>query len=222
MRPGMLDDKDAAAETADALRDAQGAIRADYVAQVAQAIEAADAATLRLLVGDLHEADLGDLIEALDSELRPRLIALLGSAFDFTALTEVDDAIREEILEGLTADTVAAGVRELDSDDAVYLLEGLPQEDQAEILQQLPPPERVALERSLYYPEDSAGRRMQTEFIAVPPFWTVGQTIDHMRETPDLPVQFFEIYVVDPAHRLLGTVRLDRILRTKRPIAVSG
>jgi len=221
MRPGMLDDKDAAAETADALRDAQGAIRADYVAQVAQAIEAADAATLRLLVGDLHEADLGDLIEALDSELRPRLIALLGSAFDFTALTEVDDAIREEILEGLTADTVAAGVRELDSDDAVYLLEGLPQEDQAEILQQLPPPERVALERSLYYPEDSAGRRMQTEFIAVPPFWTVGQTIDYMRETPDLPERFFELYVIDPAHRLLGTVALDRLLRTKRPIAVS-
>src|SRR5215211_3662678 len=218
----MLEEKDAAAtEAPDALRDAQGAIRADYVADVAGAIEAADAATLRVLVGDLHEADVGDLIEALDPELRPRLIGLMGSAFDFTALTEVDDAIREEILEGLTADTVAAGVRELDSDDAVYLLEGLPQEDQAEILQQLPPPERVALERSLYYPEDSAGRRMQTEFISVPPFWTVGQTIDYMRETPDLPERFFELYVIDPAHRLLGTVALDRLLRTKRPIAVS-
>jgi len=218
----MLDEKDAAAETPDALRDAQGAIRADYVAQVAQAIEAADAATLRLLVGDLHEADLGDLIEALDSELRPRLIALLGSAFDFTALTEVDDAIREEILEGLTADTVAAGVRELDSDDAVYLLEGLPQEDQAEILQQLPPPERVALERSLYYPEDSAGRRMQTEFIAVPPFWTVGQTIDYMREAEDLPDTFYEIFVVDPGYHLLGSVPLDALLRTKRPVEIGA
>ncbi len=203
------------------LRDDDGAIRADYVERVAAAIEAQDAAALRALVGDLHEADAGDLIEALDPELRPRLVALMGADFDFTVLTEVDEAVREEILEGLPAVTVAAGVRELDSDDAVYLLEHLPQEDQEKILNELPSPERVALERSLYYAEDSAGRRMQTDIIAVPPFWTVGQTIDHMRETPDLPDRFFEIYVVDPAHRLLGTVALDRLLRTKRPVPIS-
>jgi magnesium transporter len=203
------------------LRDDDGAIRADYVERVAAAIEAQDAAALRALVGDLHEADAGDLIEALDPELRPRLVALMGADFDFTVLTEVDEAVREEILEGLPAVTVAAGVRELDSDDAVYLLEHLPQEDQEKILNELPSPERVALERSLYYAEDSAGRRMQTDVIAVPPFWTVGQTIDHMRETPDLPDRFFEIYVVDPAHRLLGTVALDRLLRTKRPVPIS-
>jgi magnesium transporter len=145
----------------------------------------------------------------------------MGADFDFTALTEVDDTIREEILEELPAGTVAAGVRELESDDAVYLLEDLPREDQAEILGQLPAPERLALERSLYYPEDSAGRRMQTEFIAVPPYWTVGQTIDYMRDTPDLPERFFEIYAVDPAHRLVGAVSLDRVLRTKRPIVIS-
>jgi magnesium transporter len=203
------------------LRDEDGAIRADYVERVAAAIEAQDAAALRALVGDLHEADAGDLIEALDPELRPRLVALMGADFDFTVLTEVDEAVREEILEGLPAVTVAAGVRELDSDDAVYLLEHLPQEDQEKILNELPSPERVALERSLYYAEDSAGRRMQTDVIAVPPFWTVGQTIDHMRETPDLPDRFFEIYVVDPAHRLLGTVALDRLLRTKRPVPIS-
>ena len=89
----------------------------------------------------------------------------------------------------------------------------MPKEDQAEILEQLPATERVALARSLDYPEDSAGRRMQTEFIAVPPFWTVGQTIDYMRETADLPDRFYEIYVVDAAHRLLGAVALDRLLR---------
>lgn len=203
------------------LRDPEGAIRSEFVEQIVSAIERNDAAQLRILAGDMHEADLGDLIEALPGELRPTLIALMGSAFDFTALTQVDDTIREEILEELPADTVAAGVRQLDSDDAVYLLEDLPREEQAEILEQLPPPERIALERSLYYPEDSAGRRMQTEFIAVPPFWTVGQTIDYMRETPDLPDRFFQVYVIDPAYRLLGTVALDRILRTKRPVPIS-
>ena len=172
-------------------------MREDYVEQVAQAIAAGDSAALRELVGDLHEADVGDLIEALDPDLRPRLIKLMGHDFDFSALTEVDDTVREEILEELPAETVAEGVRELDSDDAVAILEDLPKDEQTEILDQLPASERVALTRSLLYPENSAGRRMQTEFIAVPPIWTVGQTIDHLRETPDLPDRFWELYVVD-------------------------
>ena len=99
---------------------------------------------------------------------------LTGADFDFSALNEVDDSVREEILEELEPETVAEGVRELESDDAVELLEGLDEEDQEEILEKLPPSERDALERSLHYPENSAGRRMQTEFIAVPPDWNVG------------------------------------------------
>src|SRR5215831_4243460 len=218
----MLEEKDVtAAASADALRDGDGAVRADFVERIAQAIATENSATLRELIGELHQADVGDLIEALDPELRPRLIKLMGHDFDFTALTEVDDTVREEILEELPAETVAEGVREMDSDDAVYILEDLPREEQAEILEQLPAPERIALERSLYYPEGSAGRRMQTDFIAVPPFWTVGQAIDYMRETADLPERFYELYVVDPAHRFLGAVALDRLLRTKRPIAIA-
>jgi magnesium transporter len=146
----------------------------------------------------------------------------MGSRFDFTALTEVDDTIREEILEELSPNAVAAGMRNLDSDNAVYLLEGLPKQNQAEILGHLPAPERIALERSLYYPEDSAGRRMQTEFIAAPQFWTVGQAIDYMRETPDLPERFYELYVIDPAYRLIGSVPLDRLLRAKRPVPIAN
>jgi magnesium transporter len=203
------------------LRDDDGALRADFVERVGEAIETANATALRELVGDLHQADVGDLLEALDPELRPRLIALMGRDFDFTALTEVDDTVREEILEELPAETVAEGVREMDSDDAVYILEDLAKEDQAEILEQLPPLERTALERSLYYPEGSAGRRMQTDFIAVPPFWTVGQTIDYMRESPDLPDRFYEIFAVDPAYRFQGSVALDRLLRTKRPVPIA-
>ena len=217
----MLDDKDMTATLpAVAPRDEDGALRADYVERVVKALDAGDAAALRELVGELHEADAGAVIEALDPELRPRLIALMGADFDFTALTQVDDTVRDEILEELPPETVAEGVRELDSDDAVTILEDLPKEDQAEILDQLPPVERVALKRSLDYPEDSAGRRMQDEFIAVGPDWTVGQTIDYMRETPDLPDRFWEIYVVGADRRLTGVVALDRLLRTKRPVPV--
>jgi len=218
----MLEEKAATSEPALAgLRGEDGAVRADYVERVAQAIAAADSTVLRELVSDLHESDLGDLIEVLDPELRPRLVALMGHDFDFTALTQVDDTVREEILEELPAEAVAEGVREIDSDDAVAILEDLPKDEQREILEQLPPHERVALARSLLYPENSAGRRMQTEFIAVAPAWTVGQAIDYMRETPDLPDRFWELYVVDAEHKLKGTVALDRVLRTKRPVPMA-
>ncbi len=216
----MLEEKDVAPSSV-ALRDEDGAVRADFVARIVQAITAGDSATLRELVGELHQADVGDLIEALDPELRSRLVRLMGHDFDFSALTEVDDTVREEILEELPAEAVAEGVRELDSDDAVAILADLPKDEQTEILEQLPPPERVALARSLLYPENSAGRRMQTEFMAVPPVWTVGRTIDYLRETPDLPDRFWEIYVVDSAGRLQGTVALDRLLRTKRPVPIA-
>jgi magnesium transporter len=217
----MLDQKDMAASATDDLRDEEGALRSAFVDQVAQAIDDGDQATLQTLVGDLHEADVGDLLEALEHEARPRLVELLGKAFDFTALTEVDDAVREDILEELPPATVAEGVRELDSDDAVAILQDLDEESVEQILEQLPPPERIALARSLEYPEYSAGRRMQTDFIAVPPFWTVGHAIDYMRETPDLPERFYELYVVDPGYRLQGAVTLDRLLRTKRPVPIA-
>jgi magnesium transporter len=217
----MLEEKDAAAPApAVAMRDEGGALRAEFVEHVAQAIGEDDSTALRGLVGDLHAADLGDVIEALEPELRPRLVMLLGRDFDFLALTEVDATIREAILKELGAAAVADGVRELESDDAVAILADLPQDEQTEILEQLPARERVTLARILLYPENSAGRRMQTEFIAVPPTWTVGQTIDHLRETPDEPDRFWELYCVDAADRLQGTVALDRLLRTKRPVPI--
>ena len=203
------------------LRRKDGAIRSQFVKQVTRAIEAADVEALRRLVGDLHESDLGAVLEALDPDLRPRLVELLGIDFDFSALTEVDDAVREEILEEMPPRQVAEGVRELESDDAVAILEDLPKEEQTEILEQLPQPERVALARSLDYPEDSAGRRMQTEFIAVPLAWNVGQAIDYMRETVELPEHFYELYVADEGHHFLGAVPLDRLLRSKRPVPIA-
>jgi len=212
----MLDEQ----TSAPLLRGEDGAIRGEFVDLVTQAIEATDAAALRELVGDLHEADVGALLEALEPDDRPRLIELLGLHFDFAALTEVDDAVRDDILEELPPRTVAEGVRDLESDDAVTILAGLEQDERAEILDQLPPPERVALTRSLEYPEDSAGRRMQTDFIVAPSTWTVGRAIDYMRETVELPERFYELYVVDVAGRFRGAVPLDKLLRSKRPVPV--
>ena len=203
------------------MRDEEGQLRHEFVEEVAGAIHAADRPFLCELVAELHEADLGDLIAALGAEDRVNLVEITGSDFDFSALNEVDDTVREEILEELEPETVAEGVRELESDDAIELLEGLDEEDKEEILEKLPPSERAELERSLLYPENSAGRRMQTEFIAVPPDWTVGQTIDHMRDTPDLPDRFYEIYVVDADKRWQGAVSLDVLLRSRRPVQLT-
>ena len=216
----MLEEKTTAAVSPAALRDEDGALREEFVDRAAQAIAAGDAAALRALLCDLHASDVGDLIQTLDAELRPRLVTLMGHGFDFSALTEVDSTVRVDILEGLPAAMVADGVRELDTDDAVAILADLPREKQTGILEQLPSTERVALARSLLYPENSAGRRMQTEFMAVPPAWTVGRTIDYLRETADLPDRFWELYAVDSAGRLQGTVALDRLLRTKRPVPI--
>jgi len=203
------------------MRAEDGEIRREFVDEIARRIDAADANFLREIVAELHEADLGDLIAALPPDERVRLVELTGTDFDFSALNEVDDTVREEILEELEPDTVAEGVRELESDDAVELLEALDEEDQEEILEKLPPQERDALARSLDYPENSAGRRMQTEFIAVPPGWTVGQAIDYMRDTPDLPDRFYEIYAVDGARRWQGAIPLDVLLRSHRPVPLA-
>jgi magnesium transporter len=203
------------------MRDEEGRLRHEFVEEIATAIHAADQPLLCEVVAELHEADLGDLIAALEPDDRVTLVELTRANFDFSALNEVDDAVREEILEELEPETVAEGVRELESDDAVELLAGLDDEDKEEILEKLPPPERVALERVLLYPENSAGRRMQTEFIAVPPDWTVGQTIDYMRDTPDLPDRFYEIYVIDAAQHWQGAVPLDVLLRSRRPVPLA-
>ena len=197
-----------------------GSVRADFLAMVGAAIADRDIIFLRQHVAKLHESELGDLLEAIQPEQRGALVRLLGDDFDLTALTEVDEAIRLEIVEQMPNAQIAAAIGELDSDDAVYILEDLDKDDREEILAQLPFTERVRLRRALDYPEQSAGRRMQTEFVAVPPFWTVGQTIDYMREDDELPESFTQIFVIDPTFKLLGIVDLDRILRTKRQVRI--
>lgn len=204
----------------DDIYDEDGSVRTDYLMHVGAAIADNDVIWVRQHVARLHESELGDLLEAIQPEQRRRLVTLLGDDFDLAALTEVDEAIRLDIVEHLPNDQIAAALGEMDSDDAVYILEDMDEEDQEEILAKLPFTERVRLRRSLDYPESTAGRRMQTEFVAVPPFWTVGQTIDYMRDDEDLPESFSQIFVIDPTFRLLGAIDLDRILRTKRSVKI--
>jgi magnesium transporter len=202
---------------AEIFRDDAGEPRREFVDAVQGAIDADDSARVRELASSLHEADLGDLIELLSHEARPRLVELMGSDFDFTALMEVGETTREDILEELPVETVVEGVRDLDSDDAVAILETLEPAERAEILEALPASDRVVLRRSLDYPENSAGRLMQTELVAMPPFWTAGQVLDFFRETSSdvLPHSFFEVFVVDPGYHLLGTVFLDALVRAR-------
>ncbi len=217
-----LEEEEATADGAAALPlyDEEGYVTAEFHERVTEILEAGDADALKALIEPLHVSELGDLLEALGAGERAELVRLAGDDFDLAALTEVDEAVRLEIVDALPNARIAEAVKELDSDDAVYILEDLEEADQDEILSALPFEERLRLRRSLDYPEESAGRRMQTEFIAVPPFWSVGQTIDYMREDKDLPDRFHEIFVVSPQFELIGSVALDKILRTGRKTRV--
>jgi magnesium transporter len=193
----------------------------DLVRDVALALHDGDNERAARLVEDLRARDLADVIELLSPEHRIGLIQALGSAFDYEVLSEIDEAVRDQLSEALPNELLAKAVTELDTDDAAYLIENLDDEDREEVLAQIPKGERAALERQLEYPEESAGRLMQSDFVAVAPYWTIEQVIDHARESDDLPDSFSEIFVVDPAFRVLGSVDLSRLLRTKRDVPVS-
>ena len=204
----------------DALRDADDHLNPHWVERLRAKLAEDDTAAVAELTEPLHAADMGDLLEALDAEERVRLVTILGDKFDFSALTEVDDTVRSEIIDELPTADVARGVAELDSDDAVHILEDIDIPEREEILAQMPAFERLSLKRSLDFPEDSAGRLMQTDFIAIPPYWSVGQTIDYLRSEKDLPDEFFQIYVVDAAYNLQGIIPLDKFLRSKRDVRI--
>jgi magnesium transporter len=201
-------------------RDAEGNLSESWLDALRAHLAAGEATDVADIVAPLHASDVGDVLEALGADERIELVKLLGDRFDFSVLTEVDDAIRNDILEDLTNEDIARGVSALNTDDAVYILEDIDVPSREEILAQMPAFERLSLRRALDFPEDSAGRRMQVDFIAIPPFWTVGQTIDYMREEQDLPDEFYQIYVVDPGYNLLGTIALDKFLRAKRDVRI--
>lgn len=188
---------------------------------VTDALERDDLPAAIDLVLGLKAPDLADVIEQIAPKARVALIQGMGPAFNFEVLSELDETVRDQLSEALPNELLARAVTELETDDAAYLLENLEESDKQEILAQIPTGDREALERNLEYPEETAGRIMQADFVAVAPFWTIGNVIDHMRESDDLPDDFNEIFVVDPTYRVLGSVDLSRLLRTKRDVVIN-
>ena len=202
------------------LHDNNGHLSSIWLAQLLSELSENNKDEVLNLMADVHAADVGDVLEAMQPEERLALVSMLGDKFDYSALAEVDENIRAELFDTLPNADIARGVSDIDSDDAVYILEDLDEPEREDILAKIPATERMSLKRSLDFPQDSAGRRMQSEFIAIAPYFSVGQTIDQMRIDPDLPEEFYQIYVVDPSYNLLGIVPLDKLLRAKRKIKI--
>lgn len=210
--------KDVEVAGADVSEPASYDLSAEAVDELTSALNGGQDVFVRRQVGEMHAADLADLIEQLSQKNRKRLIAALEGDLDPATLSELDETVRDEVMNLLGPEQIAAAISELDADDAVYLLENLDEEEREQVLQEIPEHERAEVVAGLGFPEDSAGRLMQQDYIAVPAYWTVGQTIDFMRDTESLPDNFYQVLVIDPKMKPVGTMSLDRILRTQRPV----
>ena len=193
---------------------------AEMVRGVVAARDAGDDEALRRILSPMGPAEVADLVEMLHGAQRAAIAERLADLFDPPVLAELDETVRTEVAERLGADLVARAIVALDSDDARALIATLGEGQRRRVLQAVPLELRRLLEEGLAFPEDSAGRLMQREFVAVPSFWTVGEVIDFLRESEGLPDDFYDLFVVDPRHRLIGTVALSRVLRARRPVRV--
>lgn len=186
------------------------------LAQLAEAVEAGDNARLDALLEPLHAADIADIIEQLAPAARRAFLSLYSGEIDGEILTEIDESIREDVIDQLPVDVLADAVREMDSDDVVDLVEDLDAPEREKILSALDVSDRAAVEQSLNWPEYSAGRLMQSEVVVAPEHWTVGQAIDHLRGEDWLPDQFYHVILIDPRYHPTGYVTLGRLLSAAR------
>lgn len=217
----MNDTRDPDAFSADPeieVSETVGGISPAFIAQFVGAVGDGDKPALWRTVKDLHPADTADLLEHLPPEAFRKAIHLLGKDLPAEAVAELSDTARLNALNELTDAAVTAMIGHLDSDDASFLLNDLEEDRRARILNKVSATDRAAIESALAFDEESAGRLMQRAFVAAPVFWSVGQAIDHMRTVPedDLPEIFFEIFLVDPAFRLQGTVPVSGLVRHPR------
>ncbi|WP_236025235.1 magnesium transporter [Arenibaculum pallidiluteum] len=193
----------------------------ELVEQVREWLDEQDLARVEALVEEMHAADLADLMEQLGVEHRRALVGVMRPRIDPEVFAYLEPSIREEVVEQLEPRELAAAVAELESDDAVDLIGDLDDEARRAVLENLPAEARAQVEEGLTYPEYSAGRLMQRDLVAVPQFWTVGKVLDYLRAAgDDLPEDFFDIFIVDPLHRLIGSVPLSRVMRSKRSVKV--
>ncbi len=192
------------------------------VAQIMQAVDLDDQELLWREMEPLHPADIADLLEQINAFDRKRLIALYGHEFDGDILSELDESIREEVIDLLTPEVLAEAVRDLESDDVVDLVEDLEDQQQAAILGILEDSDRIAVQQSLTYPEYSAGRLMQREVVMAPEHWNVGEAIDYLRDQEDLPDQFYHIILVDPKLHPVGNVTLGKLMASRREVMLQS
>ncbi len=211
MSEQLLDNRPEEAEDEEAFGVAES-----LVDEVLEAIEAEDASAVDALLDPLHPADIAHLIEQIDAGSRRDLMAVWKGGMDGEILSELDEGLREEIIDNLEPSELAEVVRDLESNDVVDLVEYLDEEQQDAVLDMLEATDRLAVEQALAYPEESAGRHMQSEVVRVPEHWTVGDAIDFLRSDIDLPDQFYHVMMVDPKFRPVGYVTLGRILSSKR------
>jgi magnesium transporter len=200
--------------------DEDDRLKPEFVRSVLDAVEAGDTEGARALVEPLHPADIADLFELTSHEERADLAHALSDLVDADVFAEMNDWVREDLIDALEPHEVADIAAELDTDDAVAIIEDMDADDQREVLRAMEPDDRAAIEEALSYPEESAGRLMQRELIAVPEHWSVGDAIDYLRGHDELTTDFWEIFVVDPQHKPIGTCALSWILRTPREIAI--
>jgi magnesium transporter len=193
-----------------------------FVEKVVDAADDGDGARLTALLEDLHPADVADLMGFLTEQHRGVVVIWLPADLLAETLPELDDSIREEVLERVPHLILAEALQELDSDDAAAVVEDLEDDQREKVLAAMPDEDRAAIESSLGYAEDTAGRLMQREVMAAPQFWNVGDTIDHIRKQgEDLPELFFDIYIVDPANKPIGGVAVSGLLRAPRTVALT-
>ncbi|MCP5037479.1 MAG: magnesium transporter [Rhodobacteraceae bacterium] len=188
---------------------------------VLKAVRAGDTDALAQAFEPLHAADIADLLEQVDTPTRRALVALSGREFDGEILTELDEGLREEVVGVMHPEVLADAVRDLETDDVVDLIEDLDAPHAQAVLGALEAHDRVAVEQSLTYPEESAGRLMQRELVVAPEHWNVGQAIDYLREHDDLPEQFYHVILVDPRMRPVGYVTLGRIMGSPREVPLT-
>jgi magnesium transporter len=196
-------------------------LRPEFVSEVVSALEQGHDERIQHLTDQLHPADIADLVELVPNALRPELIKALGDLVDADVIAELNDWVRDDVIGELTPAAVADVVTELDTDDAVAILEDLDEPEQQAVLNAMEADDRLALSEALTYPEESAGRLMQRDLVAVPDYWTVGQVIDHLRDNAELTPDYWEIFVVDASYKPIGTMRLSWLLSCPRAIAVS-
>ena len=201
--------------------DEDDRLKPEFVSAVMERVEAGDDEGARTLVEPLHPADIADLLELVDRDDRRELAKALSGILDGDVLAEMNDWVRDELIEALEPHEVAEIAGEMETDDAVAIIEDMEEEDQRAVLRALDPDDRAAIEEALSYPEESAGRLMRRDTVAVPEHWTVGQVIDFLRAGDDMATDFWEVFVVDPAHRPVGTCLLSWILRTPRRIPIA-